>query len=173
MRDGAHAGIYLWSQHLPEWCVQDSLGQACDMVGDAFADEEHAEVVREVVTVVCEEIVAFGRVHLLQALQVLQYGLHRKMSGAHWYDLHRSAMMRGAWIAGLHAGAVEVFDVVEDQSCMIHCIYLYSYVTLTNIGIECVSIQRYVFTKKLSAHRPGHASGEVVYIELDFHTDFI
>lgn len=113
------------------------------MVWDVLADEEHGEVVGEVVAVVEKEVIRLcarqprhlsyvewlvsaylSRVDLFQTFQVLEDDFKRKVCPTHRYDFHGSAMMGGPRIGRLHACPKEVLYSPENDSSVVHSVNL-------------------------------------------------
>lgn len=96
------------------------------MIGYAFADKEHREVVGEVVAVVHEQVVGLGSVDLFQRLQVLQYDLDGEICSSELNYLHRTTVMSGPSTTCLNALSEVVFYVVEDDRSVVNGVYLSS-----------------------------------------------
>ena len=125
------------------------------MAGDVLAHEEHGKVVREVVAVVEEQVIRLFaqsvsfisqpslvpfesylcRVHLLQALQILEDDIQRKISLPHGYNLHRPPMVSSARIRRLNSSSKEILYPPKDDRGMVD-------------GID-------VDSEKASRHLPG------------------
>lgn len=61
MGDGSHSSVDLRSEHLSKRCVEDGLRERGDVVWYSLANQEHGEVVGEVIAVVRKQIVGLYR----------------------------------------------------------------------------------------------------------------
>lgn len=95
------------------------------MIRDALADQEHGKIIRKVVAVVHKQVVGLLCIHFLQRLQVFENDLDWQIRSAQLDDLHWLAMVGGASTTRLDTLPKVVFNVVQDDCCVVYSVYLY------------------------------------------------